>query len=89
MQRDPIDPTGLIRESYRIEGITAPECRTIFFEWALGVAVDMDTSAAINVLLERYSDAPQDHPMTQTLKAALAQSHPPRRKGGRRARVPD
>ena len=29
-QADPDDPGGLIREAYRIEGITKSECRSIF-----------------------------------------------------------
>jgi hypothetical protein len=28
------DPKGLVRESYRIEGITLGECRSIFVDWA-------------------------------------------------------
>lgn len=87
MTPDPIDPTGLIRESFRIDGITAPECRTIFFEWAVGIDVSLDTKAAISALLARYADAPADHPMTQTLRQALADAQPARRKGGRRARM--
>jgi hypothetical protein len=31
------DPKGLIRESYRIEGITAGECRSILVDWALSL----------------------------------------------------
>ena len=34
MQIKDVDPKGLIRESYRIEGITLPECKTIFFDWS-------------------------------------------------------
>ena len=26
------DPKGLVRESYAIEGITAPECRSVFMD---------------------------------------------------------
>ena len=33
--KDPDDPKGLIREAYRIEGISEPECRSIFMDWAL------------------------------------------------------
>ena len=38
------DPKGLIRESYRIEGITLPECRTIFFDWAIQIPVSAEPS---------------------------------------------
>jgi hypothetical protein len=30
-----VDPKGLIRESYAIEGITPQECRSILIDWAL------------------------------------------------------
>ncbi|PRY80405.1 hypothetical protein CLV80_101257 [Yoonia maritima] len=89
MTRDPIDPTGLIRESFRIDGITTEECRTIFLEWAMGIAADVDAKAAIRTHLVTYSDMPQDHPMIVTLSAALADVRPPKRRGGRRARVPE
>ena len=32
---DDIDKSGLIREAYRIDGITPPECRSIFVDWAI------------------------------------------------------
>jgi|TARA_B110000503_G_C6996211_1_gene349523 hypothetical protein len=86
MARDPLDAKGLIREAYRIEGISAPECRSIFLDWALSYADD--PKDGIVALLARYADEPADHPMTQTLKAGLEASDPPKRRGGRRARVP-
>ena len=49
MQRDPNDPKGLIRESYRIEGIGPGECRTICLDWALGVTAT-DNKAEIRAL---------------------------------------
>lgn len=84
---DPHDPKGLIRESYRIEGITAPECRSIFFDWALSLPVDADTTAAVRALLAHYGAQAPDHPMTQTLTGGLAGPAAPRRKGGRAGRV--
>ena len=48
------DPKGLIRESYAIEGISAPECRSIFFDWALSLAGGTDEREAIRVLLAHY-----------------------------------
>ena len=87
MVKDPRDPKGLIREAYRIEGITAAECRTIFLDWALGVPVGQDTQALVQALLAHYADQPADHPMTTTLEAALADEGPPRRRGGRSARM--
>ena len=88
-QRDALDPTGLIRESYRIDGITAGECRSIFLDWALGVPVGADPIEKVRALLVRYADQPEDHPMTQTLVAALAESGPARRRGGRTGRQQD
>ena len=37
MDLDEIDWKGLIRESYRIEGIEPEECRSIFLDWAISV----------------------------------------------------
>jgi hypothetical protein len=84
---DPIDPKGLIRESYRIEGITAAECRSIFLDWALGVPLDADQSAAIENLLNRYRDDNPDHPMTAVLLDGLLKPGRTGRRGGRAARV--
>lgn len=81
---DTHDPKGLIREAYRIDGIGAPECRSIFLDWALG-APD-DANAAITALLDAYGPENPDHPMTQVLRAALDAAPTPRRRGGRRGR---
>ncbi len=87
MHKDPRDPKGLIREAYRIEGITVGECRSIFLDWAMSLPATADSKTAVQVLLTQYADAPQDHPMTQTLRAGLVDIGPARRKGGRRARL--
>ncbi len=84
---DALDPKGLIFEAYRIEGITAGECRTIFLDWALGVAMDGDMKSNVQQLLTQYAEHPNDHPMTQTLVAALAEAKPARRRGGRAGRL--
>ncbi|MCG3266362.1 hypothetical protein [Yoonia sp. I 8.24] len=89
MTRDPIDPTGLIAESFLIEGISLAECRTIFLEWAMGISADVDTLAAVKIHLARHRDGQPDHPMIATLEAALGDVRPPKRRGGRRARVPE
>ena len=83
----PFDPRGLIREAYRIDGITAGECRSIFLDWALGLPADHDTRAEVEGLLTLYADQPREHPMTQTLIAALASPPAPRRRGGRGGRT--
>lgn len=87
--RDPDDERGLIRESYRIDGITSAECRSIFLDWALGLPAGADHHAPVQRLLAKYSDQPADHPMTLTLMAALKNTGPARRRGGRAARVTD
>jgi len=87
MKGDARDPRGLIREAYRIDGITASECRSVFLDWALGANVAADPREDVKALLVQYADQPADHPMTQTLVAALRATHAPRRRGGRAARV--
>ncbi|SFR41227.1 hypothetical protein SAMN04488005_1620 [Yoonia tamlensis] len=87
MAIDPIDPTGLIAESFLIANISEPECRTIFLEWAMGISADVDTLAAVKTHLARHSNANPAHPMIATLNAALETARPPKRRGGRRARV--
>lgn len=89
MQRDPIDPKGLIREAYRIEGITAGECRSIFLDWALSLPEGDDTKATIAALLEKYRDQPAEHPMTAVLSEGLIRAEAPRRRGGWRSRPRD
>lgn len=83
---DPFDPKGLIRESFRIEGIGDAECRSIFVDWALSLA-DSAPRAAIEALLSRYADQPADHPMLAVLREGLDTAPKPERRGGRAARV--
>ena len=83
---DTHDPRGLIRESYRIEGISAGECRTIFLDWAISVPDGMDSRAQIGALLERYGSEAPEHPMTQVLRDALSAEPTPVRRGGARGR---
>ena len=81
------DPKGLIREAFLIEGIGAPECRSIFLDWALGVPSDVDSKAEVTRLIAHYEpNVPADHPMLATLRAALEDIGPPRRRGGRQGR---
>lgn len=79
---DRIDPKGLIYESYRIEGIGAPECRSIFLDWAISVPVGEDSAAMIRQLLVRYGADNPDHPMTGVLKDALGPQTGGVRRGG-------
>lgn len=82
-QHHPCDPAGLIREAYNIEGIAAEECRSIFFEWVLGLKDGRTAAAGAATLLADYRDAPADHPMTALLREARDRPEPrPRRSGG-------
>ena len=81
------DPKGLVRESYAIEGITAPECRSIFMDWALSLANGADVGPPLGVLIAHYGALWPDHPMTQVLREGAAPAPEPRRRGGRAARV--
>ena len=85
--RDPLDPKGLVRESYRIEGITEAECRSILFDWAVSTpGTPEEHGEAIRALLDRHATDAPDHPMTRVLREGLGV--PPRggRRGGWRAR---
>jgi hypothetical protein len=77
------DPKGLVRESYRIEGISPGECRSIFMDWALSVPVDAPVADAVRTLIATYGIANPDHPMTAVLHHALTAPEAPRRRGGR------
>ncbi|MFC4668205.1 hypothetical protein ACFO5X_06540 [Seohaeicola nanhaiensis] len=79
------DPKNLVREAYRIEGITEPECRSIFLDWALSLPQGADVAGALNRLLDHYAGE-AGHPMTSVLRAGLESAGPPRRRGGWRSR---
>ena len=83
---DPNDHKGLIREAYRIDGITLPECRSIFLDWALSLPDDTDQHAALTALHQHYAARAGDHPMTQVLTEGLQAAQTPRRRGGWRNR---
>lgn len=81
-----IDPRGLISESYKIDGITIEECRSIFLDWAMSVPSDQDVHPAIRSLIAAFGDELPDHPMTQVLREGVVPTGPARRKGGARRR---
>ncbi len=83
---DPNDHKGLIREAYHIDGITLPECRSIFLDWALSLPADRDQKQALTDLHAAYSTRAADHPMTQVLAEGLQTAQAPRRRGGWRSR---
>lgn len=83
------DPKGLVRESYRIEGITPGECRSIFIDWALSLPAGALVPRAVERLLSTYGATAPEHPMTEVLRQALATPDAPRRRGGRAGRMAD
>lgn len=83
---DQNDPRGLIRESYRIDGIGDPECRSIFLDWAISVPIGADSRAMVQDLLARHGATAPDHPMTRVLQGALADPARAVRRGGARGR---
>jgi len=88
MELTEADPKGLIRESYRIDGITAGECRSVFMDWALSLPVGAPFKAALAVLITTYADSAPDHPMSRVLHDGMAAPEAEaRRKGGRAGRV--
>lgn len=89
-RRDDVkDPKGLIYESYRIDGIGEPECRSIFLDWAIGVPVEADSRAWIAALLESHGRDHPDHPMTHVLREALVAPQRRGRRGGASGRRAD
>lgn len=80
------DPKGLVRESYRIDGITAGECRSIFLDWALSIPNERSVPDAVRVLIATYAGAAPDHPMNAVLTEGMSAPAIPRRRGGRAAR---
>jgi hypothetical protein len=87
MRLEEADPKGLVRESYRIEGITSGECRSVFLDWALSLPVGAPFADALRTVIAGYGLSEPDHPMTQVLKDGLTAPETPRRKGGRAARL--
>ncbi|MDE0209682.1 MAG: hypothetical protein OXJ64_07355 [Boseongicola sp.] len=81
-----LDPKGLIRESYRIEGIGESECRSIFLDWAISRPEGREATDAVALLLDRHGMDFPDHPMTKVLRAAMQPAVHTGRRGGARAR---
>ena len=66
------DPKKLISESFKINGISDVECRSIFFGWVLDVDSRLDINLAIKTLHEKYSLSNPTHPMTKVLLEGLS-----------------
>jgi hypothetical protein len=84
--RTELDPKALIYEAYRIEGITASQCRSIFLDWALSLPAGHDSKEAIRTLLDMYGADVPEHPMSVVLNQGLEASDKPKRRGGWRSR---
>jgi len=81
---DPDDPKGLVRESYRIEGISAAECRSILVDWALSLPLGADHPGAATRLLA--SRGVPGHPMSALLAEVGTAGGTGQRRGGRAGR---
>ena len=66
------DPKKLISESFKIDGISDEECRSIFFGWVLDFDSRIDINLAIKTLHEKYSLSNPTHPMTKVLLEGLS-----------------
>ncbi|MDO5757509.1 MAG: hypothetical protein Q4P24_08335 [Rhodobacterales bacterium] len=88
-RHNPLDHKGLICESYRIDGITAAECRSIFLDWVLSLPDDQNIQHAAAHFLTLYEADHPDHPMTEVLRQGLLPRHAPRRRGGWKSRPRD
>lgn len=76
------DPKGLIKDSFRIEGITIEECRSVFVDWALSLESEVDVRGALNALSEHYGSDIQKHPMLDVLSEGMAEPAVKGRRGG-------
>lgn len=88
-ERNPNDPKGLIRESFRMEGVTVEECRSIFLDWALSLPEGISQQEAATALLVQYGSGQAAHPMFPVLAAATEAPGKAKRRGGWRARRSD
>lgn len=87
MELNEIDPIGLIRDSYAIDGITIEECRSIFLDWAIKLHQEIDSREAIEILVAQYVKSNPDHPMNSVLLDGQGSSLKTGRRGGWSARV--
>ena len=84
MEYNQLDPKKLIAESYKIAGITASECRSIFLDWALSIPLDCDSRLMALELFDHYHQLDKDHPMTLLLKSSSNKTKGRTRVGRRR-----
>jgi hypothetical protein len=80
------DPRDLIGEAFRMEGVGAADCRSIFLDWALGLPAGVAPAEAAAALLAHHAP-PAEHPMTALLtEAAAGEAAPEGRRGGAKGR---
>lgn len=82
-----IDPKGLFKDAYAIEGISEPECRTIFLDWAISLPSGHEAADLIGEIIAHFAEQSPDHPMSLVLREGLEKAAAPaRRRGGARGR---
>ena len=78
------DPRGLIYEAYKIEGITEKDCRSIFFDWAVGLGSELNPVQEVSILYDTYALDNPGHPMNGVLKEGLSNFKQPSRRRKRK-----
>ena len=66
------DPRGLIFEAYQIERISSEDCRSIFFDWVLGLSADLNAVDELKKIYNIYSKHHPNHPMSKVLAEGLS-----------------
>lgn len=82
-----LDPKGLIRDCYKIDGIRPEECRSVFLDWAISQADGLNVQDMLCQLITQYADPLPLHPMSVVLYEATAEPKPVKRRGGRQGRL--
>ncbi|MEM8741755.1 MAG: hypothetical protein AAGE13_09685 [Pseudomonadota bacterium] len=85
-ETSPDDPRGLIHDAFRMDGLGAAECRSIYLDWAIGMPQGTDLPASTARLLTAFAQAHPDHPMTAVLREGTDRKAAPPRRRSRPAR---
>jgi len=85
MNTPPADPRGLIAQAYEILDISPADCRSIFFDWLLGLPATTDPRTALADLLRLHEAHHPAHPMTTLLQSGLPAANPAARQRKRHA----
>lgn len=81
------DAKDLMHDVFQMEDITAPDCRTVFMDWALSRADLRDSEEALKSLIAHYEPGFPHHPMIAVLKEGLVRNIKTGRRGGWRSRA--